>query len=70
MPEYRFSIKVPQYEELTILKEDGKLFGRIRIKPSSVLWKPVSAQRFHSVSIEKFVEWITSEESGSKKVRS
>lgn len=39
------------------------------MKPSSVLWKPKGAHDWHAVSLDKFREWITSEEAGATKVK-
>ena len=38
--------------------DDGTKVGTLRVKPSSILWKPKSAHQFHSASLEEFQEWI------------
>ena len=43
-----------------ILNQDGSRIGLIRIKPSSVLWKPKSEQQFYCVRLDEFSDWITS----------
>ena len=46
------------YDHIIANAEDGSKVGEIRIKPSSVLWKPKGGQKYHSVSMTKFAEWI------------
>jgi hypothetical protein len=70
MPKYKNSFRSPQYFEETILNENGDVIGTIRIKPSSVLWKPGRSQKYHSVNLEKFVEWITDSNTRAKKTES
>jgi hypothetical protein len=53
------SFESQKYVQEIILDENGKVFGVIRIKPSGVLWKPKNAGKFYSVSLEKFIEWIS-----------
>jgi hypothetical protein len=68
MPEYKNKFKGPAYIEEVIVDEDGTVIGTIRIKPSSVLWKPANAQKFFAVPLDKFAEWIASNGAGAKKV--
>jgi hypothetical protein len=35
----------------------GKI-GELRLKPSSILWKPKSQRKYLSISLEEFVDWI------------
>ena len=58
MPSYVNSFASPKYIEETIVNKSG-VVGVIRIKPSGVLWKPKGSQKFYSVSLAKFTEWIT-----------
>jgi hypothetical protein len=32
--------------------------GKLRVKPSSILWKPKGQQKYFAVSIDDFAEWI------------
>jgi hypothetical protein len=43
--------------EIGDAKTEAK-FGELRIKPSSILWKGKSEQKYHSVSLDDFVAWI------------
>jgi hypothetical protein len=57
------------YVEEKILDENGKLIGVLRMKPSGVLWKPSGAGKFYSVTIEKFIEWITDPATKAKRAK-
>lgn len=70
MPDYKNRFKTPVFREETILDIDGKVVGTIRIKPSSVLWKPKGAHQFFSVSLEDFAEWVTAESTKARKTKS
>jgi hypothetical protein len=59
MPKYNNRFKSPTYLEEAIEDENGATVGSIRIKPSSVLWRPVNAQKFYAVSLDQFASWIT-----------
>jgi hypothetical protein len=71
MPAYNNKFRSSEYHEETIVSEqDGTVVGTIRIKPSSVLWKPSGAHKFYSVSLAKFGEWITHDDTKARKVKS
>ena len=59
VPKYRNSFRAPTYAQHTIVDGDGKVIGTIRIKPSSIQWKPSSAKRRYAVWLEDFSAWIT-----------
>ncbi len=59
MPSYKNCFRAPAYFEEIIEDEKGNVVGTIRVKPSSVLWKPRNARKFYSVSVDKFAAWIT-----------
>ena len=67
MPEYKNSFRAPAYYEEVIIDEEGSVVGTIRIKPSSVLWKPKNAQKYFSVKLEKLTEWITDPDTKARK---
>lgn len=67
MPAYTNSFRSPKYIEETINDGNGNVVGTIRIKPSSVQWKPSGAHKYYSVSLSAFAKWITSEEAGARK---
>ncbi len=48
----------PDYEEHSIEDENGKLIGKIRIKPSGLLWKKVDGKKYHRVTLDDFIAWI------------
>ena len=58
-----------KYVEEAILDEDERRIGLIRIKPSSVLWKPRSEHKFYCVSLDEFVDWITSASTAARRTR-
>lgn len=58
----------PDYFQETILREDGTRIGVIRIKPSSVLWKPSGVQQFYRVTLDEFIDWITSPSTGARRI--
>lgn len=37
---------------------NGTKVGTVRIKASSILWKPKGAHSWHSVSLDEFAEWM------------
>ena len=59
--------RAPFIEE-TVIDGDATVIGRIRVKPSSVMWKPKGRGKFYSVSLDKFTKWITDADTGAKKV--
>ena len=71
MPSYKNEFRSPEYLEETIVSEqNGKVIGTIRIKPSSVQWKPSNARKFYSVSLTTFSEWIMDDDTNANKVKS
>jgi len=38
----------------------GGKIGELRLKPSSLLWKPKGAHQYYSVSLSDFAEWAES----------
>jgi len=58
MPKYSYSFKSPAYVEQKVVNDKGVVVGTIRIKPSSVCWKPKSGKQFYSVSLDDFAAWI------------
>lgn len=59
MPEYKNSFRAPEHIEETIVDEIGSVVGKLRIKPSGVLWKPKNQQKYYRKSLEDFTDWIT-----------
>ena len=59
MPRYTNRFRAPAYFEQIIEDETGIVVGTIRVKPSSVMWKPRNARKYYSVPVQKFAAWIT-----------
>jgi len=70
MPAYANKFESPKFIEEGILDKEDKRIGTIRIKPSSILWKPVGQQKFYSVSLDDFTKWIASSKTAAKRVGS
>lgn len=66
VPKYLNRFKRPEYVEETIEDQDGDIVGTVRVKPSSVQWRPKHGHRFYTVTLEQFASWITGESSGAK----
>jgi hypothetical protein len=54
---YRFS-EQESYDHKIVDADDKTAIGQLRIKPSSILWKPKGHQKFYKVSLDRFREWI------------
>ena len=62
----RNSFKSGKYHEETIVDENGRVVGTIRIKPNAILWKPKGGRKkFYAVPLMKFAGWITDKETGA-----
>lgn len=70
MPSYVMKFRSPTFIEETIVNKDGEVVGTIRVKPSSILWKPSGQHKYFSVSLDKFTEWIKSQDTGANIVKS
>jgi hypothetical protein len=69
MPKYLNQFKSPDHIEETIVDEDGATVGTIRVKPTSVLWKPKGQHQFYAVPLTKFATWITSPGTAAKRAK-
>jgi len=54
---YRFD-EQESYDHRIVDAESKKKIGTLRVKPSSILWKPVNERKFLKVSLDKFAAWI------------
>jgi hypothetical protein len=70
MPSYANQFRAPVFQEQTIVNKRGKTIGVIRIKPSSVLWKPSGKSTFYSVSLNNFTKWISHPKTPANKTKS
>ena len=68
MPDYKYSFEYPEYEEFQIRSRLRRI-GKLRIKPSTILWKPANGKRFYSVSIDDFTQWIMRPRTGATKTK-
>lgn len=68
MPAYTNKFEQPQHMQGKILGPAGRLVGTMRIKPSSVLWKPSGAHDFYAVPLDRFTEWIKSPKTQAERV--
>lgn len=60
MSKFKNRFGSPNFLEETIIEKEGnKIIGVIRIKPSSVLWKPSGERQFYSITLDRFIGWIT-----------
>ena len=67
MPAYKNEFGRPAHYDHEILCATGKL-GTLRVKPGGLLWKPKGQQKFYSVSLEQFKEWITNPATGARRI--
>ncbi len=70
MPVRNNSFRSPEYVQETILDKEGNVVGTLRVNPAAVKWKPKSAQKFRSVPLSKFVDWITDDTTGASWTKS
>ncbi len=66
MPTYKNTFVRPVYEDHVIADEECSQIGTLRIKPSSILWKPAHNRKFYKVTLETFTRWITSDEANAE----
>ncbi len=59
MPAYKNRFASPEFIEEVVVDDNDKKVGTIRVKPSSILWKPSGQQKFYSVTLKDFTDWIT-----------
>lgn len=72
MPAYNNEFARPDHYDHDIVKgATGKnKVGTLRVKPVSILWKPSGERKFHCVSLDDFVSWITATSTGARRVKS
>lgn len=58
MPTYKNQFGRPSFYDHDILDDSGKKVGTVRVKPSTIAWKPSNKQKFHSVALAEFEKWI------------
>ena len=70
MPKYNNAFKSPEHVQVIIIDENKAMVGTLRVKPSSILWKPKGERLFLAVTLEQFRTWITDSENGARRVKS
>lgn len=55
---YRFW-EQESYDHIIIDANTNKAIGRLRIKPSSILWKPKNQRKFLAIPLDDFTTWIS-----------
>jgi hypothetical protein len=61
VPAYKYAFSAPEYVEHTIIDADTRnVIGVLRLKPSSILWKPHGRKQFRQASVDEFGKWILS----------
>ncbi len=54
-----------KFYDFEIINEKSKIVGKIRVKPSGVLWKSKGSRDWQGVTLEKFATFM--QENGTKK---
>jgi hypothetical protein len=54
------------YDHTIYDKATGKKVGELRIKPSSILWKPKGAHKYFTVPLGDFAGWMLDKEQVTK----
>jgi len=69
MPKYKNAFRSPDFVEETIEDENGDVLGSVRVKPSSILWKPKGKHKYRAVPLDRFIEWITDPATKAREVK-
>ena len=70
MPKYKNQFASPAFTEETILDNNQKAIGTIRVKPVAISWKPKGKREFLTVNLDKFIAWINDPNTKAKKTKS
>ena len=71
MPPYTNQFRRPHHYNHNIENKDTReMIGTLRVKPVGLLWRPKDDTRFYSVSLDQFIEWITSKETKARRTKS
>lgn len=54
------------YNHTIYEKATGKKIGELRVKPSSILWKPKGAHKYFSVTLDDFAAWMKDKQQVAK----
>jgi hypothetical protein len=61
------SFRVTKFEDFEILDGGGSTLGHVRVKPSTIQWRPKNAKRWYGVSLPKFAEFAIDQGRKQKK---
>jgi hypothetical protein len=70
VPKYKNAFRSPDFREETIIDENNTIIGAVRLKPSSILWKPKGGQKYFSVTLKEFTDWISDPSTKARKTKS
>jgi hypothetical protein len=70
MPSYVRKFASQSFVEQMILDTNDRVYGSIRIKPSSVQWKPKNQNKFYTVPLDSFVQWIMAPSTCARRTKS
>ncbi len=70
MPRYKNQFQRPTHQDHHIRDANNKKIGTLRVKPTGVAWKPANKQKFYSVSLDDFTDWITKPSTGASQTSS
>ena len=60
----------PAYTQHVILNvEDESVVGTIRVKPTTIMWKPKGGKKFYAVTLDKFADWITDPQTKARRLK-
>ena len=74
MPGYKNQFRAPVAQDFTIIRVLPKnrqvVLGTVRVKPSSILWKPSGDRKYYNVKLATFTDWITGKKTDAKRTKS
>lgn len=72
MPKYSNQFKRPEYIDHTIVDDNNRTVGCVRVKPVGIAWRPANQRSFYSVPLDAFTAWITdpNPNTGAKRTKS
>jgi hypothetical protein len=47
-----------KFHDFTIVDDNGKFVGHIRVKPSGILWAPSNSKKWYGVSLDTFAKFM------------
>ncbi len=56
-----------KFEDHTIVDDNGKVVGHVRVKPSGILWAPANAKTWYGLGLVEFAEYMLANGKKQKK---